>query len=173
MEIVAGLPCVPRTIGGYWPIKGEINLSELMRCFAATGIGLALPVVVEQAAPLDFWRWFPGMKLDRRVWNIPVPSLCDPVKPDVILVPLVGYDDDCFRLGNGGGYYDRTIAVMSPKPLVIGVGYGFSRMVTIYPQRHDIPMDVIVTEEGRIWRNGAPSGQLKDARDDVELSPSS
>ena len=68
------------------------------------------------------------------------------VHPDALLIPLVGYDAAGFRLGYGGGYYDRTLAVAAPRPFCIGVGYDDAEIATIYPQPHDIPMDFIVTE---------------------------
>ena len=63
------------------------------------------------------------------------------------LAPLVGFDSCGYRLGYGGGYYDRTLAAATPKPLAIGVGFELSRLDTIHPQPHDVPMDFIVTEE--------------------------
>jgi 5,10-methenyltetrahydrofolate synthetase len=73
-----------------------------------------------------------------------------PVVPDVVIVPLLGVDDALFRLGNGGGYYDRTLVRLPGPRRVIGVGYGFSRMTTIYPMPWDVPMDVIVLDDGTI-----------------------
>ncbi|MCB1433869.1 MAG: 5-formyltetrahydrofolate cyclo-ligase, partial [Alphaproteobacteria bacterium] len=77
---------------------------------------------------------------------IPVPALGPSVLPDVTIAPLVGFDADGFRLGYGGGFFDRTLAAMAQKPLTIGVGYDFQRMASIRPQPYDVPMDVIVTE---------------------------
>lgn len=148
VKIIDAEGSAPRVIGGYWPIKGEIDLMPLMRLLAAQNHDTALPVIVEKESPVEFWRWRPNSSMTRGVWDIPVPSERDPVVPDILLVPLVGYDDECFRLGNGGGYYDRTLAAMDQKPLCIGVGYACTRQQTIFPQDHDIPMDVIVTEEG-------------------------
>jgi 5,10-methenyltetrahydrofolate synthetase len=80
------------------------------------------------------------------VWNIPIPEIRDIVVPQAVLAPLVGFDRQCYRLGYGGGYFDRTLATLSPRPLAIGVGYEISQLETIFPQSFDIPMDVIVTE---------------------------
>jgi 5-formyltetrahydrofolate cyclo-ligase len=133
-------------IGFYWPIKGEIDLHETLLNLVASGAGAALPVIEQKLQPLQFWRWRPGMKLGRGHWNIPVPTEPDPVQPTALLIPLVGFDAAGYRLGYGGGYYDRTIAAMRPKPLTIGVGYELGRLETIYPQAHDVPLDAIVTE---------------------------
>lgn len=139
-------------IGGYWPIRGEINLVPLFRELDGKGYRVALPVVIEKNAPVEFWRWMPGMPMDRGIWDIPVPATRNPVKPEILVVPLVGYDDQCFRLGNGGGYYDRTLAACDAKPYCIGVGYSFAHVSSIHPQPHDVPMDVIVTEESVVGR---------------------
>ena len=106
----------------------------------------ALPVVVAKNAPIEFWQWQPDTLLQRGFWNIPVPAERRLVHPDALLIPLVGYDAAGFRLGYGGGYYDRTLAVAAPRPFCIGVGYDDAEIATIYPQPHDIPMDFIVTE---------------------------
>ena len=103
--------------------------------------------MVEKARPLIFRSWAPGEKLEKGVWNIPVPSAGEVVVPSVVIAPLVGFDSAGFRLGYGGGYYDRTLASLPAKPLTIGVGFGFSALETIFPQWHDIPMDRLIIED--------------------------
>lgn len=135
-----------RVLGFYWPIRGEMDLRPLAhRHFEGGGI-VALPVVVAKNAPVEFWQWEPGAELRRGFWNIPVPAERRPVTPDALLVPLVGYDAMGYRLGYGGGYYDRTLASANPRPFCIGVGYDDTSLETIHPQPHDIAMHVIVTE---------------------------
>jgi 5,10-methenyltetrahydrofolate synthetase len=77
-----------------------------------------------------------------------VPEKREIVTPSVVLAPVVGFDRDCYRLGYGGGYFDRTLAALSQKPLAIGVGFELQELETIYPQSFDVPMDLIVTETG-------------------------
>jgi 5-formyltetrahydrofolate cyclo-ligase len=146
------------TIGFYWPFKGEVDLRGLVRDCLARGAAAALPVVVEKATPLEFWVWRPRQKLGRGIWNIPIPAERDVVHPTALLVPLIGFDSAGYRLGYGGGYYDRTLAAMPSRPLTIGIGYELGRLETIYPQPHDIPLDAIVTETGLSWfrYRGAP-----------------
>jgi 5-formyltetrahydrofolate cyclo-ligase len=103
---------------------------------------------VEKNAPLIFRRWRAGEPLARGVWNILVPADGPELAPDVVIAPLVGYDRQGYRLGYGGGFFDRTLAALPKKPRAIGVGYSQAAMTTIYPLAHDVPMDVIVTEEG-------------------------
>jgi 5-formyltetrahydrofolate cyclo-ligase len=135
-------------IGFYWPFQGEIDLRPLIQSFLTVGACAALPVVVEKGKPLEFWSWHPKMKLERGIWNIPIPCERNPVQPTILLVPLVGFDAKGYRLGHGGGYYDRTLSSLAKKPLCIGVGYELGRLETIHPQSHDIPMDAIVNERG-------------------------
>ncbi|HEY4171077.1 MAG TPA: 5-formyltetrahydrofolate cyclo-ligase [Reyranella sp.] len=137
-----------RTISGYWPIKAEPNLMFWMEGLEARGATCCLPVVVQPNTPLVFKLWRRGMKMVPGIWNIPTPADSPIVVPDIVLAPVLGFDEGCYRLGNGGGYFDRTLAVLQPRPLVVGVGYERLRIRTIYPQPHDVAMDVIVTEQG-------------------------
>lgn len=109
--------------GFYWPFQGEIDLRQLAQNFIALGAKAALPVVTEKLQPLEFWSWQPQMELVRAIWNIPIPKERTPIQPTVLLVPLVGFDQAGYRLGHGAGYYDRTLAALTPKPLTIGIGY--------------------------------------------------
>ncbi len=135
-------------IGFYWPFKGEYDPRPLVRFLHTEGTRLALPVVVEKATPLIFREWWPGMPMTSGAWNIPVPAAGQPVAPDILLVPVVGFDRQAYRLGYGGGYYDRTLAALPTRPRAIGVGFGLSQIATIHPQLHDMPMDLVVTERG-------------------------
>lgn len=136
-----------RSIGFYWPIKGEPDLRGFVRELLEDGAEAALPVVVVRNAPLEFWYWDASTKLTRQnVWGIPIPAERVLIHPAVLLAPCVGYDEAGYRLGYGGGYYDRTLASLEPRPFVIGVSLESGRLRTIHPQPHDIPMDMIVTE---------------------------
>ncbi|WEX11997.1 5-formyltetrahydrofolate cyclo-ligase [Chelativorans sp. AA-79] len=137
-----------RIVSAYWPFRGEPDLRGWMKDILVRGGSCALPVVVERHAPLVFRAWKPGDKLERGIWNILVPAKGEEVMPDVVIAPIVGFDSACYRLGYGGGFFDRTLAAMQKKPHVIGLGYEQAALPTIYPQPHDIPMDVIVTESG-------------------------
>ncbi|MDZ5698707.1 5-formyltetrahydrofolate cyclo-ligase, partial [Chelativorans sp. M5D2P16] len=109
----------------------------------------ALPVVVRRGAPLIFRAWAPGGPLEKGVWNIPVPpESAEEIIPDILIAPVVGFDPSCYRLGYGGGFFDRTLAALSRRPRVLGVGYSQAAIQTIYPQPHDIALDLVITEEG-------------------------
>lgn len=133
-------------LGFYWPIRSELDLRNLARRHVEAGCIAALPVVVEKNAPVEFWQWQPGATMQRGLWNIPIPAERRVVVPNALLIPLVGYDAAGFRLGYGGGYYDRTLGAADPRPLCVGVGYDEAELATIHPQPHDVPMDLIVTE---------------------------
>jgi 5-formyltetrahydrofolate cyclo-ligase len=138
----------PGILGVYWPFRAEFDPRPLVDWAVAAGRTAALPVVVDKKGPLEYRAWRPGDKLVDGVWNIPVPEKRDVVVPQLVLAPLVGFDEECYRLGYGGGYFDRTLAALTPRPFAIGVGFELQRLATIYPQSFDMPMNVIVTESG-------------------------
>ena len=138
----------PGILGVYWPFRAEFDPRRLVDWAVAEGRGVALPVVVDKKGPLEYRAWKPGETLVDGVWNIPVPKKRKIVTPSVVLAPVVGFDRECYRLGYGGGYFDRTLAALTPKPRAIGVGFSIQELETIYPQSFDVPMDLIVTETG-------------------------
>jgi 5-formyltetrahydrofolate cyclo-ligase len=153
VAIMRGLTaCLPPTAGVttgcYWPVKREPDCLPYMREVLREGGRVALPVVVGRGMPLEFRLWTEDAKMEAGAWGIPHPADGPPVVPDALVVPLVGFDEVGYRLGYGAGYYDVTLASLSPRPLAVGVGFEFSRLVTIHPQAHDMAMDVIVTELG-------------------------
>jgi len=133
-------------LGFCWPIRGEFDVTDVAKQHLAWGGQIALPVVVAKSSALEFWRWYPGMPMRTGIWNIPIPRVREVLTPNTVIAPLVGFDESGFRLGYGGGYFDRTLAAASPRPFAIGLGYADSALPTIYPQVHDIPMNLIVTE---------------------------
>jgi 5,10-methenyltetrahydrofolate synthetase len=139
-----------RTIAAYWPIRGELNLRDWMIAASERGAQICLPVVVEKNQPVEFHHWTPESRMTRGVWNIPVPADPVPLVPEVVVVPLLGVDEGGYRLGNGGGYYDRTLPRLSDDTLIIGVGQDFARMKTIFPMPWDIPMTKVVLGDGSV-----------------------
>lgn len=137
-----------RVIAFCWPYRDEVDVRFAIRALRDAGAVAALPVVVGKGQPLAFREWHPGVAMRAGALGIPAPVDTPLVVPDAALVPLVGFDARGYRLGYGGGYFDRTLAALARKPLAIGVGYEIARLPTIRPQPHDIPMDFIVTEAG-------------------------
>ena len=128
----------------YWPIRAEPDLRAWMRAAYSRGLRVALPVALTLGKPMIFREWRPDAPMARGLWRIPYPAQGPEVVPTTVLAPLVGFDSECYRLGYGGGFFDRTLAVMVRKPVVIGLGYPSLRIPSIFPQRHDIPMSWIL-----------------------------
>jgi 5,10-methenyltetrahydrofolate synthetase len=147
---------VPGTVvSAYWPFRGELDLRDWLGRVIERGGRAALPLVTGKGRPLVFREWSPRAPITRAVWNIPVPANGAEIAPNIVIAPLVGHDPECYRLGYGGGFFDRTLAAFPVRPLVVGVGDPGTVMPTIRPQPHDIPMDVIVTGNGQVrWRAG-------------------
>lgn len=146
-----------RVIGFCWPYKGEPDLLPVVRQWVAGGGRAALPVVLQPRTPLIFRRWSPDVTMTTGVYDIPIPQDTETLHPDILLIPLVGFDAAGFRLGYGGGFFDRTVVTLAPRPLMIGTGFELSRIPTIQPQTHDQPMHVVVTEAG-VYRHHNPAG---------------
>jgi 5,10-methenyltetrahydrofolate synthetase len=145
----AGFPLLRQMCVGFcWPFRGEFDARFLARTLRLQGASTALPEVVARDAPLRFRAWWPGVATTRRVFDLPVPDGTAIVTPDALLIPPVGFDARGYRLGYGGGFFDRTLAAYPVQPLRIGVAFEVSRMPTIHPQQHDVRMDFIVTEAG-------------------------
>jgi 5-formyltetrahydrofolate cyclo-ligase len=146
----------------YWPIRAEPDLRPWMRSAWDRGIRIALPVATALAQPLTFREWRPAAPLARGLWNIPFPADGPEVVPSVVVAPVVGFDAGCYRLGYGGGFFDRTLAAAAVRPLVIGVGYPDAAIPTIFPQPHDIAMD---------WIVAGTAPPLRRSGDDARMPP--
>ena len=131
-----------------WPVKDEYDARHFARTLRTRGALTALPVVVAPSAPLEFREWHPGVELAKGPLDIPYPVNSPEVTPNAVLLPMNGWDAQGYRLGYGGAFFDRTLAGLAKKPVVIGISYELARLETIYPQSWDIPMDYVVTERG-------------------------
>jgi len=143
------------TVAICWPIRNEYDPRHLARRLRARGARTALPVVLAPATPLVFREWHPGVKLAQGALGIPYPVDSAQLAPDAVLLPMNGWDAQGYRLGYGGGFFDRTLASLARKPVTIGVSYEFARLETIHPQTWDIPLDYVVTERG-VYRRDPP-----------------
>jgi 5-formyltetrahydrofolate cyclo-ligase len=136
------------TLAFCWPIRGEYDARRLAQRLRERGAVTALPVVVAPRQPLVFREWHPGVALGTGPLGIPYPVGSAPVVPAAVLLPMNGWDEAGYRLGYGSGFFDRTLASLAKKPVVIGVSYELAKTKTIHPQSWDIPMDWVVTERG-------------------------
>jgi 5,10-methenyltetrahydrofolate synthetase len=135
----------PKTIGVYWPIRGEPDLRTTYVELAARGVQLALPLVVAKDQPLRFAGWTPGDALIKDALGVPIPADAGKVvQPDALLIPCVGFNARNMRLGYGGGFYDRTLAV-EPRPHALGIAYECA-LVKFDGDAHDVALDKIITE---------------------------
>ena len=137
-----------------WPIKGEYDARHLAKTLRERGALTALPVVVAPKQPLKFREWHPGVELATGALDIPYPVNSPEVIPDAVLLPMNGWDSGGYRLGYGAGFFDRTLASLAKRPVVIGVSYELAKMDSIHPQSWDIPVDWLVTERGVYRRDG-------------------
>lgn len=159
------------TIGFCWPFAAEPEPRFAVRRWRAMGSRAALPVVVAPGMPLEFREWWPGMPMKAGVYDIPYPVGSDRLLPQAAIVPVNGFDQGGYRLGYGGGYFDRTLAGLPIEPIKVGLGYELARLETIHPQPHDIPFDFIVTEAGIFARLDDrlspvdPSGSIEHLRE--------
>lgn len=153
-RLLAQFPAPPgETIAFCWPISNEPDLRPAMHAWHTAGAEICLPVVVRLRSPLIFRSWQPKTEMVPDHHGIPAPAAGEPVWPDVLIIPVNAFDAAGYRLGYGGGYFDRTLARMPAPPLVIGVGFELARVDSILPQAHDIPMDWMVTEAGAFAPN--------------------
>ena len=159
-------------VGFYLPMCGEPDPRLAIRQLRKHGSTAALPVVIRKAAPLLFREWRPDVRMRTGAYNLREPELSAVLAPQALLIPPVGFDACGYRLGYGGGFFDRTLAAMQPQPLKIGLAFERSRIETIRPQPHDVPMDFILTEAG--IHHAGPRGleKLENLRQAAGLSDS-
>ena len=146
-------------IGAYWPIKGEFDPLPALHRWKEDGELLeeplrrhiGLPVVDPQTKTLSFHVWYPGCPMQEDAYNIPKPKDTEEIVPTLLFVPCLGYAPGGYRLGYGGGFYDRTLAQLSPKPFTVGLGFAQGYLDDFTPEEHDVPLDALLNEHGVVW----------------------
>ncbi|MFN0182931.1 MAG: 5-formyltetrahydrofolate cyclo-ligase [Aquabacterium sp.] len=144
-------------IGAYWPIKGEFDaLPALYRWSETDDLRrIGLPVIDRETRQLRFHVWFPGCPMAEDAYGIPKPKDTEAFEPSLLLVPCVGFGPGGTRLGYGGGFYDRTLAALQPRPVCVGIGYSHGWIPWLSAEPHDMPLDAILTEDGVQWQRDA------------------
>ena len=150
-------------IGAYWPIKGEFDPLPALHRWKEDGELLeepqlrriALPVINKENKTLTFHAWYPGCPMEEDAYGIPKPKDTELVTPTLLFVPCVGYGPGGYRLGYGGGFYDRTLASLEPHPFTVGLGFTHGFVEDLMPDEHDIPLDAILNDNGVVWPLGA------------------
>lgn len=140
----------PASIGFTWPYRAEFDAVATVRTWLTghPSRWAALPVVGARGEPMRFRRWMPDTRMATDRYGIPYPAEGGSVVPALLLIPCNGFDARGYRLGYGAGHFDRTLAALQPVPRTVGIAIEDGRIDDLQPQRHDIPMDWIVTEDG-------------------------
>lgn len=149
-------------IGAYWPIKGEFDPLPALHRWKEDGELLdqpqprriGLPVIDKLHGTLKFHAWFPGCPMEADAFGIPKPKDTEVIVPTLLFVPCVGYGPGGFRLGYGGGFYDRTLATLQPRPYTVGLGFAHGFLGDLEPEPHDVALDAILNENGVVWPIG-------------------
>lgn len=135
-----------RAVAFFWPIRGEPDLRAVMSAWLAADDRRVAALPVVSGGTLAFHTWSMDAPMQAAEFGIPVPARGRPILPDCLLIPCVGFDVHRYRLGYGGGYYDRTLAQTVPWPLAVGIAFDVGRVDTIEPQAHDIALDAVITD---------------------------
>ncbi|MBC7731742.1 MAG: 5-formyltetrahydrofolate cyclo-ligase [Bacteriovorax sp.] len=146
-----------RSIGAYWPIKGEFDpLPALYRWSEGAPDNIerriGLPVADRTTGSLRFHVWYPGCETELDAYDIPKPKGTEEFVPEILVVPCLGFGPGGVRLGYGGGFFDRTLSSLTPRPVTVGVSFthGFLPLLRSGPQ--DLPLDAMLTEDGMMWQ---------------------
>lgn len=147
------LAAIPRRAGAvvsaFWPLPDEFDTKPLMRALHDEGHPIGLPVVRKRGLPLTFRLWTPETKLQRGNFNVEIPGEeCAECRPDILIVPLLAFDRRGYRLGYGGGFYDRTLATLreTGEPLAVGWTFAGQEIADVPHDATDARLDWVVTE---------------------------
>ena len=146
-------------IGAYWPIKGEFDPLPALHRWKEDGELLdqpqprriGLPVVNKETHTMTFHAWYPGCPMEEDAYGIPKPKDTEVITPTLLFAPCVGYGPGGYRLGYGGGFYDRMLSSLKPKPFSVGLGFGMGFLPDFEPEPHDVPLDAILNDYGVVW----------------------
>ena len=144
------------SIGAYWPIKGEFDpLPALYRWSEGAPEGvirrIGLPVADRASGSLRFHIWYPGCPMELDAYNISKPSGTEEFAPAMLIVPCLGYGPGGLRLGYGGGFFERTLLAISPRPVTVGVSYTHGFLPFLRAGAKEVELDVMLTEDGVMW----------------------
>ena len=143
-------------IGAYWPIKGEFDALPALYRWTEGGPGrrIGLPVMNRETKQLTFHVWYPGCPMEEDAYGIPKPKDTEQFQPQLLLVPCVGFGPGGLRLGYGGGFYDRTLGTLQPRPCTVGLAYAHGFVPWLRAETHDVPLDAVLNEDGVAWERG-------------------
>ena len=144
------------TIGAYWPIKGEFDPLPALYRWSEAAVEpderiIGLPVVDKGTGGLEFHMWFPGCPMENDAFDIPKPKGTPAFRPQMLLLPCLGYGPGGVRMGYGGGFYRHTLANLTPRPITVGVGYSLGFLPLLRQGVQDLQLDAMLTEDGVMW----------------------
>lgn len=131
-----------RTLAGYMAMRTEIDPKAAMLAHQGP---VCVPVIIAAGQALRFREWSPGCRMEMGAFGAEIPAEGAWIEPEVLIVPLVGFDARGYRLGYGGGFYDRTLASLTPRPFTVGLAFECARC-DFEPQEHDMPLDIVLTD---------------------------
>ena len=145
-----------RSIGAYWPIKGEFDPLPALYRWAEGAPDhierrIGLPVADRATGSLRFHVWYPGCPMENDAYDIPKPKDTEEFVPEILVVPCLGFGPGGVRLGYGGGFFDRTLASLTPRPVTVGVSFTHGFLPLLRAQADDLPLDAMLTEDGLMW----------------------
>ena len=146
-------------VGAYWPIKGEFDPLPALHRWKEDGElidqpeprRIGLPVVDKVHKTMVFHAWYPGCRMEEDAYGIPKPKDTEVIVPTLLFISCVGYGPGGHRLGYGGGFYDRTLASLQPRPFTVGLGFTHGFLPDLESESHDIALDAILNENGAVW----------------------
>jgi len=149
------------SIGAYWPIKGEFDpLPALYRWAEGAPEGvtrrIGLPVADRATGSLRFHVWYPGCPMELDAYDIPKPKDTEEFSPEILVVPCLGFGPGGVRLGYGGGFFDRTLASLEPRPVTVGVSYTHGFLPLLRSGPNDVELDAMLTEDGVMFQRERP-----------------
>jgi 5-formyltetrahydrofolate cyclo-ligase len=131
-------------VSGFWPMDDEIDIRPLLRALHSFGHAVVLPVTPKRGLPLTFRVWHPSAAMVREAFGTFAPS-GEVLSPDFLLIPLLAFDRRCFRLGYGGGYFDRTLPLLAPA-FTLGCAFASQEVARVPTEDFDVRLDAIATE---------------------------
>ena len=143
-------PHAGKALSGYMPMRTEIDCIPAMAAHFGNGGRVGVPVILGAGQPLKFREWTPTTPMVEGEFGALIPESGDWLLPEVLVVPLLGFDRRGFRLGYGGGFYDRTLELLRAMGPVKAIGFAFAaqELDRVPPEATDQPLDLIVTERG-------------------------
>jgi len=146
-------------VGAYWPIKGEFDPLPALHRWKEDGElieqpqprTIGLPVIDKVHKTMTFHSWYPGCPMEEDAYGIPKPKDTQVIVPTLLFIACVGYATGGYRLGYGGGFYDRMLSTLTPHPTTVGLSFAPGFLHDFEPEAHDIPLDAILNENGVVW----------------------